>query len=96
MPQQPYETDTIVVGAGPSGLAVGACLAKAGVRFEIIEAADRVGWHWHNHYERLARQFGYDTRADSQVPWDDVPEKNRALMIATCQAVIEAAEENQP
>lgn len=30
-------TDVVVVGAGPGGLAVGACLKKAGLNFIILE-----------------------------------------------------------
>lgn len=39
---------------------------------------------FHEAYERLAPQFGYETRKDSAVPWADVPERNRKLMIAVC------------
>jgi indole-3-pyruvate monooxygenase len=46
-------SQTIVVGAGPSGLAVGACLQQAGVSCLILEQADKVGVAWHGHYERL-------------------------------------------
>ncbi|HSO00574.1 MAG TPA: NAD(P)/FAD-dependent oxidoreductase [Candidatus Nanopelagicales bacterium] len=47
------ETDVVVVGAGPSGLAVGACLRERGIGFEILEQADAVGASWRRHYERL-------------------------------------------
>lgn len=47
------ETDTIVVGAGPAGLAVGATLRRANVQFVLLERAQRVGASWHNYYERL-------------------------------------------
>lgn len=46
-------TDTVIIGAGPSGLAVGACLRKAGVPFVILEKGDRPGATWHQHYDRL-------------------------------------------
>lgn len=45
--------ETLVVGAGPAGLAVGACLRAAGLPFLMIERSDRVGAAWHRHYERL-------------------------------------------
>jgi cation diffusion facilitator CzcD-associated flavoprotein CzcO len=41
------------VGAGPAGLAVGACLKQAGISCLILEQADKVGVAWHRHYERL-------------------------------------------
>jgi len=47
------ETDTLVVGAGPAGLAAGACLRRAGVPFEIVERGDAVGVAWRGHYDRL-------------------------------------------
>ena len=47
------ETDTIIVGAGPAGLAVGATLRRANVPFVMLERAERVGASWHSHYERL-------------------------------------------
>ena len=43
---------------------------------------------FHDSYERLAPSFGYDTRDDSRQPWEQVPEQNRNLMVATAEAVI--------
>lgn len=45
--------ETIVVGAGPAGLAVSACLQRAGIPFLILEQAPNVGATWHDHYHRL-------------------------------------------
>lgn len=45
--------DALVIGAGPAGLAVGACLRRAGVPFLILEAGEQVGVSWHTHYDRL-------------------------------------------
>ncbi len=50
---QSFDTDTLVVGAGPGGLAVAACLRRAAVPFVVLEQDDRVGAVWHRHYERL-------------------------------------------
>jgi len=47
------ETDTIVIGAGPAGLAVGAALRARNVPFVMLERHDRVASSWHGHYERL-------------------------------------------
>lgn len=49
----PRETDTLIIGAGPSGLAMAACLRNVGVPFIIVEARDNVGYAWRNHYDRL-------------------------------------------
>lgn len=43
----------IIVGAGPAGLAVGACLTRANVPFTILERANSVASSWRGHYERL-------------------------------------------
>lgn len=48
---------------------------------------DDVARAFHEAYERLAPGFGYKTRDASAVPWEDVPENNRALMSATVQQV---------
>ena len=40
---------------------------------------------FHESYERLATEFNYKTRKASAVAWDDVPENNKALMIAVCR-----------
>lgn len=45
--------DTLVIGAGPAGLAVGAGLRRANVPFTILERGHRVGESWHGHYGRL-------------------------------------------
>jgi putative flavoprotein involved in K+ transport len=44
---------TIVIGAGPGGLAVGAVLAQLGLPATILERADRVAASWHSYYEGL-------------------------------------------
>jgi cation diffusion facilitator CzcD-associated flavoprotein CzcO len=45
--------DVVVIGAGPAGLAVGACLRKADLNFIILEKERQVGSSWRRHYERL-------------------------------------------
>lgn len=44
---------------------------------------------FHETYERLAPSFGYDTRQASAVPWEDVPEPNKSLMVAVAGEVTE-------
>jgi len=43
----------VIIGAGPAGLATGACLRQAGIDSVILEKSDRVASAWHRHYERL-------------------------------------------
>lgn len=47
------DTNTIIVGAGPAGLAVAACLAKKGVDYIILEKTDKIAPAWKSHYDRL-------------------------------------------
>lgn len=47
------ETDTLVIGAGPAGLATAACLAQHGARPLVIDQAPEVASSWRNHYERV-------------------------------------------
>lgn len=48
---------------------------------------ERIARAFHETYERLAPKFGYETRRESAVAWDEVPEQNRALMIAVAREV---------
>jgi hypothetical protein len=43
---------------------------------------------FHEAYEILAPHFGYSTRLDTRVEWDELPESNRDLMIATIRNVL--------
>ena len=47
------DTEVLVVGAGPAGLAVAATLKSKGRRALVIEKATQVGASWRNHYQRL-------------------------------------------
>jgi putative flavoprotein involved in K+ transport len=52
---------TVVVGAGPAGLAVAAMLGERGVPYALLERADSVGSSWRSRYDSLrlhtARRF---------------------------------------
>jgi cation diffusion facilitator CzcD-associated flavoprotein CzcO len=62
---------TIVVGAGPAGLAVGACLKRAGLPCLLLEQSDTVGAIWHRHYDRLHL---HTDKAHSQLPFVPFPQ----------------------
>jgi putative flavoprotein involved in K+ transport len=47
------EIQTIVIGAGQAGLAVGYHLAKRGLPFQILDANSRIGDAWRNRWESL-------------------------------------------
>ncbi|MFW6074262.1 MAG: flavin-containing monooxygenase [Chloroflexota bacterium] len=53
MSRQRLNTDVVVVGAGPAGLATATCLKKYGIESVVLEQSDRIGAAWHRHYERL-------------------------------------------
>jgi hypothetical protein len=54
-----------------------------------MEQAEKVASVFHQFYEELAPKFGYETRQESAVPWEQVPENNRNLMIATTYALLD-------
>lgn len=43
---------------------------------------------FHETYERLAPEYGYETRKESAKPWSEVPEQNKQLMIAVCAEIL--------
>jgi indole-3-pyruvate monooxygenase len=43
----------VVVGAGPAGLALGACLREAAVPTILLERSESVASSWRHHYDRL-------------------------------------------
>ena len=65
--------------------------------------AESVAKLFHETYERLAPAFGYETRKRTRVLWEQVPERNKHLMIATVAEVLamlfppeEPASEEEP
>ncbi len=57
---------------------------------DTIRSADQLAQLFHEAYERLAPDYGYKTRNESAVPWEDVPDPNKRLMIAVVQVVLDA------
>lgn len=53
-----------------------------------IPTAEEVARLFHETYERLAPEHGYETRPESATAWDDVPARNKALMVATADEVL--------
>ena len=60
-------------------------LELAGSLDETPEGLARL---FHETYERLAPEFGYETRTASSVPWENVLEPDRSLMVAIAAAVL--------
>ncbi len=61
---------TVVIGAGAAGLAVGACLRRAGLAVTILERTGLVGTAWRNHYDRLHL---HTDRRNSGLPYLPMP-----------------------
>lgn len=55
-----------------------------------MNAQEKIARAFHEAYETAAPALGYETRKDSAVPWDQVPDKNRALMIKTVETLLDA------
>lgn len=51
--------------------------------------AEELAQLFHETYEKLAPDYGYNTRAATAVPWSKVPEPNKSLMIAVADKVLE-------
>ena len=67
------ENKVLIVGAGPSGLAIAAQLGKAGINYKIIEKSDRVGNAWFHHYDRLHL---HTVKQYSQLPFKNFPDNH--------------------
>jgi len=49
---------------------------------EELDIAHGIAKAFHESYERQAPAYRYTTREESAVAWEDVPEKNKLLMVA--------------
>ena len=50
--------------------------------------AEELAQLFHETYEKLAPEYGYKTREASSVPWSQVPEPNKSLMIAVAAHIL--------
>ncbi|GAB2792737.1 NAD(P)/FAD-dependent oxidoreductase [Rhabdobacter roseus] len=62
----------LIIGAGPSGLAIAGQLAARGLPYLLLEKGTRVGEAWHAHYDRLHL---HTDRRFSGLPLRPIPEK---------------------
>lgn len=50
--------------------------------------AELIAAEFHGAYEAAAPALGYETREESRVPWEQVPDKNKAVMIETARDLL--------
>lgn len=66
------------------------CLRTCGFESHLgYMNAEKLAQIFHETYERLAPEFSYQTRKASAVPWEDVPENNKRLMVAVCAEILD-------
>lgn len=53
MSAPPLDVGTLIIGAGPAGLAVSACLKRHGEPHALVDREPTIGASWRRHYERL-------------------------------------------
>lgn len=63
------DVDILVVGAGPAGLAVSACLKRVALPHTLIEREANVASSWRRHYERLHLHTTKEYSALPFAPW---------------------------
>lgn len=63
-------TPVAIIGAGPAGLAVAACLRQAGVDFVLLEKEAQAAPAWRRHYERVHL---HTTKRYSSLPFVPFP-----------------------
>ena len=61
--------DILVVGAGPAGLAVSACLRREGLEHVVLECEWTIGSAWHRHYDRLHLHTTKTYSGLPMMPW---------------------------
>lgn len=54
-----------------------------------MRTAEQVARAFHEAYERLAPDHGWETQERSRKDWDDVPEANRSLMVAVAADLLD-------
>ena len=63
-------TDTLVIGAGQSGLATSHFLTKAGVEHLVVDRRDRLGGSWHDRWDEFCLVLPNFTLLLPGMPYD--------------------------
>ncbi len=53
-----------------------------------LSEAEELARSFHTLYEHLASDYGYETRLETRVEWEQVPENNKGLMIEVCERIL--------
>jgi thioredoxin reductase len=64
--------ETLIIGAGPAGMALAGRMKKLNLPFVLIEKSDRVAMAWHQHYERLCL---HTVKEHSNLPHIELPDE---------------------
>lgn len=80
--------DILLVGAGPAGLAVSACLRREGLAHEVVEREASVGSTWRRHYDRLHLHTTKTYSGLPMTPWPKTAPRypSREQMVQYLQA----------
>lgn len=62
---------TLIIGAGPAGMAMAGRLAHQGLPFTVLEASEHIGFSWCNHYDRLHLHTVKEHSALPHLPYPD-------------------------
>lgn len=55
----------------------------------MTDEIKRLAIDFHNTYERIAAGAGWETNKDCRVAFDNLPEENKATMLAVCGEIYE-------
>ncbi len=80
--------DILVIGAGPAGLAVSACLRREGLAHVVLEREATVGPAWQRHYDRLHLHTTKTYSGLPMTPWPKAAPRypSREQVVAYLQA----------
>ena len=77
------ETETLIIGAGPAGLACAGALKMHGITAQILEKGESVGTVWRHHYDRLhlhtAKQYSGLPGHPMPKDYPRYPSKNQVI-----------------
>ena len=84
----PESLAKVVVAAWRAALEANAPRSEAGAEAQSRWISPQeLAQKFHETYERLAPNFGYETRRESAKLWSDVPQQNKDLMVAVCEEI---------